>query len=95
MSRARKSELEVVVKKKIGKRQWMSQKEDREETVDEPAVSTHREAFASYSTCIQWVEGQLDCDIVSVLLLIRLQQKACSKQTRNSPKTSHMVVIIT
>ena len=63
MSRARKAELEVVVKKKIGKRLWISQKEDREET-GEPAVSTHREAFASFSTCIQWVEGQLDCDIV-------------------------------
>ena len=87
MSCARKAELEVVVKKKIGKRPWMSQKEDREETVDEPAVSTHREAFASFSTCIQWVEGQLDCDIVSILLLRRLQQKACSEQTRNSPKT--------
>ena len=27
--------MEVVVKNKIGKRLWMSQKEDREETVDE------------------------------------------------------------
>ena len=88
MSRARKAELEVMVKKKIGKVLWMSQKEDREETVDEPAVSTHREAFASFSTCIQWIEGQLDCDIVSILLLHRFQQKACSEQMRNSPKTT-------
>ena len=86
VSCARKAELEVVVKK-IEKRLWMSQKEDREET-DEPAVSTHREAFASFSTCIQWVEGQLDCDIVSILLLRRFQQKACSEQMRNSPKTT-------
>ena len=35
--------------------------------MDEPAVPTHREAFASFSTCIQWVEGQLDCDIGSIL----------------------------
>ena len=56
--------------------------------MDEPAVSTHREAFASYSTCIQWVEGQLDCGIVSVLLLCHLQQKACSEKTRNNPKTT-------
>ena len=78
-----------MVKKKIGKRLWMSQK-DREETVDEPAVPTHREAFASFSTCIQWVEGQLNCEIhvVSIILLRRLQQKACSKQTCNSPKAT-------
>ena len=54
--------------------------EDREETVDEPAVPTHREAFASFSTCIQWVEGQPDCDPVSILLLRRLQQKAANKR---------------
>ena len=27
------------------------QEEDREETVDEPAVPTHHEEFASFSTC--------------------------------------------
>ena len=29
-----------------------SEEEDREESVDEPAVPTYREAFNSFSTCI-------------------------------------------
>ena len=93
--------MEVVVKNKIGKRLWMSQKEDRKETVDEPAVPTHHEAFASFSTCNQWVEGQLDCDIVSILLLHRLQQKAMNKHSTALKQQSitsffsHVVVIIT
>ena len=79
------SEEEIV--QLITRREDESEGEDREETVNEPAVPTHCKAFASFSTCIHWVEGQPDCDQVSILLFSSSTAKG-SEQTCNSSKTT-------
>ena len=56
-----------------------SEEEGEEDVADEPAIPSHSEAFACFSTCVQWLEAQTDCDPVSAQLLRRLQQKAANK----------------
>ena len=46
---------------------------------DVPPVPSHSEAFTPLSTSLRWLEAQDDCDLVSLQIVLRLQQNAAIK----------------